>query len=130
MKPMNPCSCNGIAWLEPDGAKFHVICESCGQVETSWTAQSAVALWNRTHRPAPVKLESQEGGVWVFAGTWEVTYTDRAVIFWVVTPAPKGHFLHGVRKFRMWRRRWIPGLVFRPRWADILCRIVEERVTK
>lgn len=130
MKPMNPCSCNGTAWLEPDGARCHVICENCGQIETAWSASSAVLIWNQKHRPAPVRLESNIGGAWVPAGLWDVTYTDRAVIFRVASPAPEGHFLRCVNRFRMRRKRWIPGLTFRPRWSNISCRIAEERATK
>ena len=123
MTVMNPCSCNGVAWLYPEGARYHVICEACGQIETGWTAIHAVNLWNRKHKPAPVRVESHNGVEWVYAGHWEVAYTERAVVFRVVLWPEKGHFLHGVRKFRMWRKRWIPGLTFRPRWAGISCRI-------
>lgn len=45
-------------------------------------------------------------------------WSGRAVVW-----PEKGHFLYGVRKFRMRRKRWIPGLTFIPRWSGILCRI-------
>ena len=108
-----------------DGARWHVVCENCGQIVTNWTAAAAVLLWNSTFPPAPVLLQSQDGAEWVDAGQWTITYTDRAVVFRCVLQPPPGHFLRGVRKFRMWRRRWIPGLTFRPRWSGISCRIAQ-----
>ena len=123
MTPMNPCGCGGVAWLSVDEPRYHVICENCSRMESSWTARAAVTMWNLRHPPKPVKIESRCGGAWEPAGEWTITYTDRAVIFRVVTRPPDGHFLRPFNRFRMRRSRWIPGLTFIPRWSGIPCRV-------
>ena len=121
--PLNPCSCEGVAWATVDGARWFVHCENCGNSVSAWSGRAVVVLWNLRHAPKPVKIQSKSGDEWQDAGLWAITYTDKAVIFRVVVWPENGHFLYGVRKFRMRRKRWIPGLTFIPRWSGVPCRI-------